>query len=167
MMDPDRQPACRHDRGREAVYAAEEAAFGGTELDDPRPLVDLRARATTIVEGDWWSRAGGPPVDVLAARVDARSSTARRHSRGTVIRLAEPQLDTATMAHELAHVLAGIDHGHDELFRAAHVDVVAVLAGSGAAASLAASYCAFALPLAPRRWPPPVREIGESFVILP
>ncbi len=167
MIDGDGQPACRHDRGREAVYAAEEAAFGGTDLDDPRPLGELRARATTIVDSDWWNRAGGPSVDVIAARTDSRSSTASRRSRGAVIRLAEAQLDTATVAHELAHVLAGIDHGHDELFRSAHVDVVAMFAGSGVAASLAESYGAFGLSLRPRRWPPPVREIGDSFVIVP
>jgi hypothetical protein len=167
MIDGRRDRTCSHDRGREAVYAAEEAAFGGTDLDDPRPLAELRARAMTVVGGDWWAAAGGPPVDVVAARVDARSSTARGRGRGAVIRLAEAQFDTATVAHELAHVLAGIDRGHDERFRAAHVDVVAVLSGSRAAASLAGSYRTFGLTIGPRPWPPPVRGVGGSFVIVP
>ena len=167
MSDGQGEPACREDRGREAVYAAEEAAFGGTDLEDHLPLDALRARATTLVDGDWWVRAGGPPVDVVAARVDARTSTARRRGGAALIRLAEAQLDIATVAHELAHVLAGIDRGHDEWFRAAHVDVVAVLAGSGASAALAASYRTFGLPVAPRPWPPPVRGVGDSFVIVP
>jgi hypothetical protein len=167
MIEDRREPACRHDCGREAVYAAEETAFGGTDLEDPRPLDELRARATAVVDGHWWSRAGGQPVDIVAARADARSSTARDRDCGAVIRLAEAQLDTATMAHELAHVLAGIHRGHDELFRAAHVDVVAVLAGSSASASLAGAYRAFGLPVGPRAWPPPVRGVGDSFVIVP
>jgi hypothetical protein len=167
MIEGRREPACPHDRGREAVYAAEDAAFGGTDLEDRRPLGELRARATTVVDGDWWTRAGGRPVDVIAARADARASTARGRGRGAVIRLADAQLDTATMAHELAHVLAGIDRGHGELFRAAHVDVVAVLSGSGAAGSLAESYRAFGLTVGPRTWPPPVRGLGDAFVIVP
>jgi hypothetical protein len=167
MIDDDRRPGCRHDCGREAVYAAEEAAFGGTDLEERRPLADLRVWAATVVDGDWWSRAGGASVVVVAARTDARSSSARSRGREAVIRLAEAQLDRATVAHELAHVLAAIDRGHDEVFRAAHVDVVAVLSGSAAAASLARSYGAFGLAIGPRTWPPPVRGIGESFVILP
>jgi hypothetical protein len=167
MIEDRRQPVCRHDRGREAVYAAEEAAFGGTDLEDRRPLAELQARAATLVDGDWWARAGGRPVDVVAARLDARSSSARGRGGGAVVRLAEAQLDTATVAHELAHVLAGIDQGHDERFRAAHVDVVAVLAGSRAAAALAASYRTFGLTVGPRPWPPPVRAVGDSFVIVP
>ena len=167
MTDGRGQPACRQDWGREAVYAAEQAAFGGTDLEDQMPLDQLRVRATTVVDGDWWARAGGPPVDIVAARIDARSSTARGCGRAAVIRLADAQLDIATMAHELAHVLAGIDRGHDERFRSAHVDVVAVVAGSRAAAALAASYRAFGLMVGLRPWPPPVRGVGDSFVIVP
>jgi hypothetical protein len=167
MIDGRCEPACRHDRGREAVYAAEETAFGGTDLEDPRPLGELRARAAAVVDGDWWTRAGGQSIDLVAARADARSSTARGRGREAVIHLATAQRDTATMAHELAHVLAGIDRGHDELFRAAHVDVVAVLSGSGASASLARAYRAFGLDVGPRTWPPPVRGVGDSFVIVP
>jgi hypothetical protein len=158
---------CRNDRGREAVYAAEEAAFGGNDLANPRPLADLQARATTIVDGDWWRLAGGPPVDVVAARSDARSSSTHDGDGGAVIRLARGQLDMATVAHELAHVLTGVEHGHNERFRAAHVDVVAVLAGSGAAAALAGSYRAFGLTVGVRAWLPPVRGSGDTFVMVP
>jgi hypothetical protein len=157
---------CRDDVGREAVYAAEEVAFGGTTLEEPRPFAELRKRADAITAGDWWRRAGGPPTDVIAARTSARSSSARHADRALVL-LAAGQLDEATLAHELAHVLAGVDHGHDERFRATHLDVVAVLAGSRHAAALTASYREFGLVLGPRTWPPPVRAEGDSFVIVP
>ena len=42
------------DVGREAVYAAEEATFGGTDVDEPVALADLVARAATVVGGTWW-----------------------------------------------------------------------------------------------------------------
>jgi hypothetical protein len=167
MTDRGGARGCRHDLGREAVYAAEESAFGGTDLEDPLPLADLRVRTATVVDGAWWTASGGPPVDVVAARGDARSSTARHHGPAAQVRLAGSQLDVATVAHELAHVLAGIEHGHDERFRTAHVDVVAMLSGSAPAASLASSYRAFGLELGPRNWPPPARVLGDTFVIVP
>ena len=74
-----------------------------------------------------------------------------RHA--AVIRLAAGQLDDVTIAHELAHLLAGIDHGHDDRFRAAHLDVVALLAGTGAASMLAEAYAAFGLSAGRRAWP--------------
>ncbi len=105
-------------------------------------MADLQERARMIVDGDWWRQAGGPAVDVVAARRTARSSSARHDGRhAAVIRLAAGQLDDVTIAHELAHLLAGIDHGHDERFRAAHLDVVALLAGTRAASMLAEAYC--------------------------
>jgi hypothetical protein len=160
--------SCPDDRGREAVYAAEEAAFGGTSLAEREPFAELQARADGIVRGVWWNRAGGPPTEVVAARASAQASSARSADPArAVIRLAAAQLDEATVAHELAHVLAGVGHGHDERFRAAHVDVIAVLAGSGPAEALAAAYRAFGLVIGARTWPPPVRAEGDSFVIVP
>jgi hypothetical protein len=155
------------DRGREAVYAAEDAAFGGTSCADERPLGDLQARARVLVDGDWWRRAGAPSVTVVAARGSARSSSARGGGTDAVIRLATGQLDEVTLAHELAHALAGIGHGHDHQFRAAHVDVVTALAGSAAAGMLAEAYAAYDLRVGVRTWPPPLGAAGESFVIVP
>jgi hypothetical protein len=149
------------------VYAAEEAAFGGTSHAERRPLSDLRALARAVVDGEWWQRAGGPSVVVVAARPPARSSSARGAGSNAVVRLAAEQLDESTLAHELAHALAGIGHGHDERFRAAHVDVVTALAGSAAAAMVVDAYAAFALPVGVRPWPPPPGTAGDRFVILP
>ena len=88
-----------------------------------------------------------------------------RHA--AVIRLAAGQHDDVTVAHELAHLLAGIAHGHDERFRAAHVDVVALLAGDRAASMLAEAYTSFGLAAGRRAWPPPVHGSGPTFVIVP
>jgi hypothetical protein len=82
------------------------------------------------------------------------------------IRLTDDQLTTATVAHELAHALAGVDHGHDESFRAAYVDVVAVLAGTGPATALAEAFAAMGIAGGARRWPPPHRAAGDGFVVV-
>jgi hypothetical protein len=155
------------DAGREAVYAAEDRAFGGTDLDEPEHLHHLRAIAATLTATDWWPSAGGPAVAIEAARDDAGSSSARGGGGRVVVRLAASQRTRATLGHELAHALAGVDHGHDATFRAAHVDVVAMIAGAGAAAALVAAYAEVGVPPARRRWPPPVRAAGDGFVLLP
>ncbi len=158
------------DRGRTAVGAAELAAFGGTDLETPRPLDELTERAAAVCSTAWWARAGGPTVRIVPARASARSSSARSgdaRARGTVtIRLADGQLDLATVGHELAHALAGVDHGHDPRYRVAAVDVISVLAGRTAAESLARAFAAYGLAQAERPWPAPARLEGDTFVVL-
>lgn len=156
------------DRGQVAVAAVEEATFGGTRADIPVDREELHRRLADVVDGPWWRRCG-PPVTWSTPRRSTRSSTARTHptvGRGVEIRLAEGQLTTATVAHELAHALAGLTAGHGERFRAAHVDVVALLCGARAGESLAASYGAFGLAVGDRAWPAPWRADGASFRIL-
>jgi hypothetical protein len=156
------------DVGREAVYAAEESTFGGTDVDQPLALARLVARAAEVVDGTWWQSCGAPVVDVGIARADAVSSSARPSSRGdVVVRLACGQLTTTTLAHELAHALAGVAHGHDERFRAAHVDVVAVLTGGVLADVLRRTYLEHGVPPGARAWPPPHRLSGPGFLIVP
>jgi hypothetical protein len=92
---------------------------------------------------------------VRRARSDARSSTTRHTSR-TTIHLAGPQMTPATLIHELAHVLAGVDAGHGELFRRAHVDVANFAFGSDRGSWLDAAYGGAGLTLGTRRWPQPV-----------
>ena len=157
------------DRGREAVYAAEEAAFGGTDLDRPVPFDDLTALTAGVVASDWWVACGAPPVEVVGAP-GASSSSARGGTGpgpGVLIRLAPPQWTAGTVAHELGHALAGVAHGHDGCFRAAHVDVVAMIAGAGLAAVLAGAYIAHDVPPGDRSWPPPERARGHGFVVVP
>ena len=159
------------DRGRAAVAAVEEAVFGGTDADVPVDRDVLHARIADLVDGPWW-RACGPPVAIATPRRSTRSSTARstaRHlqpHRSTVeIRLADGQLTETTVAHELAHALAGVDRGHDERFRAAHVDVTALLCGA-AARTLATTYRSFGLAVGDRAWPVPWRADGDTFRIV-
>lgn len=154
------------DRGNAAVAAVEDAAFGGTDVDASIDRHVLHGRIAEVVDGPWW-RTCGPAVTVSAPRRSARSSTAR--SRTTVdveIRLADGQLTLATVAHELAHALAGIADGHAERFRAAHVDVVSLLCGASIGETLATTYRAFDLTVGQRRWPTPWRLDGESFRII-
>jgi len=157
------------DVGRTAVGAAELAAFGGTDVDEERPLSELAGQARSLVYGSWWRAAGGPAVVVTASRSDARSSHAVAGARvadgAVLIRLAPGQRDIATLAHELAHALAGVEQGHDRRFRIAAVDVLTALAGSAHGDHLAASFSAFQLPVAERPWPPPAGPAGDTFVM--
>ena len=113
------------DCGRAEVYAAEVAAFGGTDLDAVRSFDEVSAAISMVVEGTWWP---GPSVRVAPARRDSTSSSARHLGDSAIaIRLAADQLTIATAAHELAHALAGPRVGHSAVFLAAYLDVVAVI----------------------------------------
>jgi hypothetical protein len=83
------------------------------------------------------------------------------------VRLAAGQRTSGTLTHELAHALAGVAAGHDATFRAAHVDVVALVAGSEVSTDLARAYAAAGLAVGERRWPAPVRATGNGFAIIP
>lgn len=143
----------RGDLGREAVYAAEIAAFDGTSHETVTDFDALVAVGTAVTSASWWPHG---PVAVERARSDAASSSARRRTSGaTVIRLAAPQMTVATVLHELAHVLAGIDAGHGARFRRAHVDVVGYVLGDEAVGWLLDAYRAFGLEPGERAWPTP------------
>jgi hypothetical protein len=152
------------DIGRAAVAAVEEAAFGGTTLDDVLGREVLEQFLEGVAAGPWWGRCG-PAIAVSSPRAGSRSSSARECGNGVEIRFTDEQLTLATVAHELAHALVGVDRGHDPMFRAAHVDVTAVLAGTDVASALAESYSAFDLTVADRTWPAPFRAAGRGFVI--
>jgi hypothetical protein len=162
------------DFDREAVYAAERAAFDGTDLEAVRPLNDVRSLAARVVDGTWWP---GPPVAVRAARSDAMSSSARsgRENSGAVvvIRIAPPQCTVATVAHELAHALAGVEAGHDATYRRAALDAVEVITnldttdrrGPLHAQQLSAAYESAGLDVGARRWPPPSSGISGPIAL--
>ena len=145
------------DVGREAVYAAEIAAFEGTSYETLTRLDELTPVAQTIVEARWWPHG---PIQVVAARSDASSSSTRQRSGGApVIRLASPQMTPATLVHEFAHVLAGVMHGHDAVFRRAHVDLAGWAFGDDPATWLLDAYAQMELQPGARGWPaPPVRR---------
>lgn len=142
------------DHGRSEVYAAELAAFEGTELEVVEPFEVMSAFAQSLVAGAWWP-AG--PVVVRRARADARTSTTRTGAARRVaeIRLSGPQCTRATVVHELAHVLAGPGAGHGSAFRRAHVDIATVAFGAERAGWLADAYAASRLSPGARAWPEP------------
>lgn len=139
------------ERGRAEVYAAELAAYDGTDLEAVVAFDELVALAANVMSQTWWP-AGRVPV--RRARSDARSS-ATRHTAGAVIYLAGPQMTPATLIHELAHVLAGVGAGHGALFRCAHVDLASFAFGFERGRWLAAAYAVAGLSLGTRHWPQP------------
>jgi len=116
------------DSERTALYAAELAAFEGTDLERLRTFAELAAVVDEVLSAPWWP---GPHVELQRTRADSRSSSTRcdshRDDRLVRIRLAPNQLTVATVAHEMAHALAGVDVGHGPIFRAAYVDMVAMI----------------------------------------
>jgi hypothetical protein len=160
------------DRDRSQVYAAELAAFDGTDLEDVVGFAAVERLVERVLVGEWWP---GGSVDVRAARTDAQSSVTRcgvdEASRAEV-RIAAPQATVATAAHELAHALAGVDHGHDATFRRAHLDVVQAITnldridarGQLHVTQLNREYAAAGLDVGERTWvAPPDR--GEAIAL--
>ena len=153
------------DLGREAVYAAEIAAFEGTSYESLVPIADLHALATRVTGSTWWPHG---EIEVVAARSDARSSSTRqRGGARPVVRLAAPQMTAATLVHEFAHVLAGLDAGHGPVFRRAHVDLVGFSFGDVEACWLLDGYAVMDLAPGERRWaaPPVVPAPGGPLVL--
>ena len=69
----------------------------------------------------------------------------------------------ATLVHELAHVLAGIELGHGPAFRRAHVDLAGYAFGGSEAAWLLDAYASMQLAQGQRTWPqPPVHDRGAG-----
>jgi len=151
------------DRERAQVYAAELAAFDGTDLESVVGIEAVGEAIDGLVRGDWWP---GPPVAVRPTRRDAHSSSARcaeGDGDDTSISIAPPQATLATGAHELAHALAGVNEGHGARFRRAHLDVIAAMTnrdrvtgrGDLHVDQLRAAYDAAGLAVAGRDWPEP------------
>ena len=141
------------DRGREAVYAAELAAFDGTSFDSAIAFDELLWLRNALQASEWWP-AG--MIAVEPARTDAQSSTTRRCDDGhQKIRIAAPQCTALTFAHEAAHVLAGVESGHGPLFRRAEIDVVTALFGSSPAVWLRNAFAQMDLRVANRMWQQP------------
>ena len=153
------------DHGRAAVYAAEIAAFEGTSYEAVTPFDELLALGSLVTNAAWWPHGD---IELVPARSDAGSSSARQRGSGPpVIRLAAPQLTPATVLHELAHVLAGIQAGHGPLFRRAHVDLVGYAFGDEPATWLVDAYRSMALEPGARRWiSPPIRRRAGGPVAL-
>ncbi|MGE5211964.1 MAG: hypothetical protein ACM3MM_11925 [Acidobacteriota bacterium] len=159
------------DCGRAEVYAAEAAAFDGTDLELVRSFEEVSSVIAAVAERPWWP---GPPVHVVAARRDAVSSSAReRADASTVIRLAAEQSTIATAAHELAHALAGPREGHSPVFLAAYLDVVAVVTNLDSrdrrhrlhVDQLHDALITAGLVVGARTWPPPPEASGTAIAL--
>jgi hypothetical protein len=111
------------DRERTAVYVAEQMAFDGTDLERVLDVGTVGALVAGITGGNWWP-AGR--VGLRRPRADARSSSCTWGPDAPVVAIAAGQATVATIAHELAHALAGADAGHGPTFRRALLDVVQV-----------------------------------------
>ncbi len=164
MSDPD----------HEALYAAELAAFDGTDLEQVQPFATIQAVLQQVVDGDWWP-AGG--VEVRRARSDAGASSTRCTSSevGTqaTISLSAPQMTIATAAHELAHVLAGPHRGHGAVYRRAYLDTVRVMTNLDPTdrrmglhvEQLSSALVAAGLDVGERSWPAPADGTGSAFAL--
>ena len=159
------------DQGRTEVYAAEAAAFDGTDLESVRPFDDIAGRIAAVVVGPWWP---GPPVRVVPARSDATTSSASLPGDGiAMVRLASEQLTIATAAHELAHALAGPAAGHSPRFLAAYLDVIAVITNLDSSDrrhrlhvdQLRMAFAAAGLAVGTRRWPAPPDSTGSAIAL--
>ncbi len=159
------------DCGRAELYAAEAAAFDGTDLESVRPFADVVEAIEGVAGGSWWP---GVAVRVVAARRDARSSSARRvDGTTTAIRLSAEQLTIATAAHELAHALAGPALGHSPVFLAAYLDVVAVITNLDSrdrrrdlhVRQLRDAFDVAGLAVGRRQWPAPPESTGAAIAL--
>ncbi len=163
------------DIDRAAVYAAELAAFDGTDLEADMGYAAVARVTEAVLATSWWPVRS---ARVQPARSDAASSSTRcAAADGDVgdvrIRFARGQCTVATAAHELAHVLAGPAHGHDPQFRAAYLDVISVITNLTSATrrhnvhvdQLRRAFAAVGLPIAERTWPPPPPELAGAIAL--
>ncbi len=162
------------DADHAALYAAELAAFDGTDLEEVQPFDTIRARLVQVIDGSWWP-AGY--VDVRLARADAGSSSTRcsvgEAGPRATISLAGAQMTMATAAHELAHVLAGPGRGHDAVYRRAYLDTVRVLTNIDPTDrrmglhvdQLRSAFAAAGLAVGVRSWPEPAERTGSAFAL--
>lgn len=160
------------DGDRAQVYAAEVAAFDGTDLERIVGIDVVRSLVAAVTALDWWPRGD---VSVHAARRDAASSSTRCSVDGSgdvTIRIARPQATFATAAHELAHVLAGVEEVHGPAFRQAHLDVVGAMTnldrldarGALHAHQLREAYAAVSLAIGRRTWSQPP-DLGGAIAL--
>ena len=162
------------DSDHTAVYAAELAAFDGTDLETVRPFEEIAGLLRRVVDGPWWP---GGVVAVERARSDAVSSATRctidDGGVRSTIRLSQSQMTVATAAHELAHALAGARRGHDSVYRCAYLDVIRVITNLDSTdrrhdvhvAQLEQAFAAARLGVGVRAWPAPPEAIGSAFAL--
>jgi hypothetical protein len=149
------------DRDRQRVYDAEDAAFVDTTYAERLGASGCRWLLERMVATPWWASCARPAPVLRAARADSTRSTTVVGAGRAEVRIG-PGMDQAhVLSHEAAHLLAGSDATHGPVFRAAHLDVAAVVLGRHGADRLSERYTRFGLRVHGRRWPPPP-ECGEG-----
>lgn len=129
------------DRGRQAVYDAEDAVFTGSVFDTVLTFPDAAEFGSVVCTSSWWQRHVAATPSFTVARADAHTSRAF----GTrEVRLAPIGCRPHVVVHELAHVaattLTGIRHGHDRIFRGIEIEVCRVVFGADVADRLSSRF---------------------------
>jgi hypothetical protein len=133
------------DHDRQRVYDAEEAAFGGTTLDDPLSWDDVGVLLSAVTSDQWWTELAVPAPRLVRARSDSRTSCAD----GRAIRICRDGQTALTLTHELAHHLSAHlpwpssdapEPVHGPRFRATSLRVAMVVAGQVAVHQLEHSW---------------------------
>jgi hypothetical protein len=149
------------DHDRQRVYDAEEAAFGGTTLDEPLSWDDVEVLMSAVTSDRWWTELAIPAPRLLRARADARTSRAD----GSAIRICRDGQTALTLIHELGHHLSGhlpwpssdvADSAHGPRFRASALRVAMVVAGPVAVDQLARAWRSHGLSVTIWAFPEPV-----------
>lgn len=152
------------DVDRQRVYAAENLVFEETLFVEPLGATGVVDLARLVGADPWWVR-NGIPFTVSPARRESLHSSAFVAGDTARIRLSIHQEDAATLAHELAHLLANRHDphaGHGPLFRAAELDTVTLVCGTTTAARLGRCFADSSLALARRRWQDPTGEFDRG-----
>lgn len=148
------------DNDRSRVYAAEDLVFAETLFSEPIGEGGILDLVASISVEPWWIDTG-VAFRVVPSRRESNHSLARMcESDDDVaqIRLTVHQQDAATLAHELAHLVAlahSDEVAHGALFRKAEIDTVTLVCGSVAAGRLERAFAGNSLEVAPRRWRAP------------
>jgi len=143
------------DGDRQRVYDAEDAAFLDTSYADRLGERGCRWLLERLVATPWWAAAGGGTPVLRAARADSTRSTAVTSAGRAELRIGPGMDHVSVLSHEAAHLLATPGAGHGPVFRAAHLDVAAVVLGRHGAGRLAERYARAGLAVAARGWPDP------------
>lgn len=152
----------KRDRGRSRVYKVEEAVFAGSEASRLRSFDEVVEVAEAVFDTRWWSRFD-VEVELRQTRPSARSSFCDFYGgRSFTVAMCPAQLEAATLAHELAHVITSVsdvgDPGHGPTFRSAMVDLTAVILGHRWSDTLLDALHDAGLDIGQRKWWAPGRS---------
>lgn len=138
------------DRGRRAVYDAENSAFIDTLLAEPVGFDAACDFLDAVCASPAWAALGARVPDVEATRSDSSTSQA---VDGRLVRLAPGGCSPHVVVHELAHIAAarvlGDPAGHGPEWRGLYLWLVDAVFGSVHAGDLTAAFARFALPVTP------------------